>query len=103
MGERETEAAGDAADLAALIKFRRRLALGEEELVPAPVVNRLLKGESPVLVWREYRGLEASAVAGAAGIPLATLLRIEARKEGVPPSAVQGIADALGVTPDEVG
>jgi hypothetical protein len=37
-----------------------RLAAGEEELIPAAVVDRLLAGESPVKGWCELRGFSQS-------------------------------------------
>ena len=58
----------DAEDGAAVARFRARLAAGEEELVPAAVVDRLLAGESPVRVWREHRGITQSGLARASGV-----------------------------------
>ncbi|MGD9740414.1 MAG: hypothetical protein AB7U48_13540 [Bauldia sp.] len=42
------EAAEDAEDIAAVSRFQSRLAAGEEELVPAAVVDRMLQGENAV-------------------------------------------------------
>ncbi|MGH7038169.1 MAG: helix-turn-helix domain-containing protein [Stellaceae bacterium] len=71
----------------------------DEESVPAAVVDRLLAGDNPIRVWREYRGQGRDALAAAAGIgkgypsqlengerqgPVQTLKRLadlEARKE----------------------
>lgn len=66
--ERLVRLAEDAEDAAAVARFRARLAAGEEELVPAAVVDRLLGGESPVRVWREHRGLTQSGLARASGV-----------------------------------
>ena len=47
-------------------KIMKRLAAGEEELLPAAMVDAILDGESRVRVWREHRGLTAAALAKAA-------------------------------------
>lgn len=95
-------AADDAADIAVVRAFRARLAAGEEELVPAAVVNRILQGESKVRVWREHRRLTARAVAEAAGIAPASLSQIEsgARKGSV--AMLRKIAKALRVDLDDI-
>ena len=66
--KRLVEVAEEAADIAAVEIFRRKLAAGEEELVPAEIVNRILNGENRIRVWREHRGLTSDALAGKAGI-----------------------------------
>lgn len=54
-----------------------------EELVPMALVKRLSRGEQPVLVWREYRGLAQDAIAQEAGVTPETLQDIETgRAEG---------------------
>jgi len=69
--ERLLDLAEDAADgLAADRAEERRLA--GEEYVPAALVNRILDGESPLRVWREYRGLTQSQLALAIGLKTAT-------------------------------
>ena len=54
------EAEEDLADVLTHRAFRARLAAGEEELLPAEMVDRILGGESPLRVWRERRGLTAA-------------------------------------------
>ena len=61
--EKLVEAAEDAADLRAIAQFERRLAAGEEELLPSDMVDRILAGENRVRVWREHRGFSVSALA----------------------------------------
>ena len=48
-------AAEDLADIAAYDRARAALAAGDDELVPAEFANRLITGESPVRVYREFR------------------------------------------------
>jgi DNA-binding XRE family transcriptional regulator len=76
----------DARDIDA---FRTALAEGREELVPDSVVERILDGESPLRVWREYRGLTQQALADAAGVGKSYISQIESRHK-------TGTADTLG-------
>ena len=50
--QRLIEAAEDAADARAVDEIKRRLATGEEELIPAEVVDRIIDGENKLRVWR---------------------------------------------------
>jgi len=67
----------DRADTAVLAGFADRLARGDEETIPAAVVDRLLAGEPPVRVWREHRGLTQAQLAEAAGITQSMVAMIE--------------------------
>jgi hypothetical protein len=49
---RLVEAAEDAEDARAIYEFERKLAVGEEELLPRDIMHRLVEGENPMLVWR---------------------------------------------------
>ncbi|WP_342163635.1 helix-turn-helix transcriptional regulator [Methylobacterium sp. SD21] len=96
------EAAEDNGDRAAVAAFRQRLAAGEEELVPSAVVDRLLSGESRVRVWREHRGFKASELAAKAGIAQAFLSQIETGKRDGTVETYRKLAEALGVTLDDL-
>ena len=54
--ERLTEAAENYADIEAAVMAQARREAGEEYF-PSDLVDRLMEGESPLKVWREYRGL----------------------------------------------
>lgn len=96
------EAAEDAADRAALAQFRQRLAVGEEELIPAEIVDRLLGGENRIRVWREHRGLTVAALAARAGIAQPFLSQIETGKRDGTVETLRRIADALSLTLDDL-
>ncbi len=81
------ELAEDADDAATLVRFAKRYSRGEEETVPAEVVDRLLAGESPLRVWREHRGMSAVQLAEAVGITPAHVSKLESGK-GDPSVAV---------------
>lgn len=55
--ERLIEAAEDAADARDVDEIKRPLAAGEEELIPAEVVDRIIDRENTLTVWRKHRGL----------------------------------------------
>jgi ribosome-binding protein aMBF1 (putative translation factor) len=50
---------------------------GEEELIPAEVVDALLEGENPIRVWRQHRGLTQQQLADMAEISAPYLSQIE--------------------------
>ncbi|HEC13376.1 MAG TPA: XRE family transcriptional regulator [Acidiferrobacteraceae bacterium] len=56
--ERMRDAAECLEDAGDIVKFQARLAGGNEELLPAEMVNRIVDGEAPLKVWREYRGFK---------------------------------------------
>ncbi|MCC0808577.1 helix-turn-helix transcriptional regulator [Methylobacterium sp. W2] len=96
------EAAEDAADNAAFDRIEKRLASGEEELIPSDVVDRLLDGENRVRVWREHRGLSAKQLAEKAGIAKPFLSQIETGKREGTVDTLRKIADALSLTIDDL-
>jgi len=96
------EVAEDADDVTALARFAQRYASGEEETVPAEVVDRLLAGESPLRVWREHRGMTAAQVAEAAGITPAHVSKLESGKGSPSVRVLVKIADVLNVSLEEL-
>ena len=92
----------DAEDVAAFDAAQRRLASGDDELVPASVVDRLLAGEAPVRVWREHRGLAGKALAARAGISAPYLTQIEVGKREPSLTVLKALAAALGVGLDDL-
>ena len=95
-------AAGNDADVRAYDEAKRRLAAGEEEQVPAEFAERILDGENPVRVWREYRRRSVKDLAEQAGISPAYLSQIETGKREGTLSTMRAIADALGLTLDDL-
>jgi DNA-binding XRE family transcriptional regulator len=75
---------------------------GEDELIPAEVVDALIDGENPVKVWREYRGLTQQQLADAAGISKPYLSQIETGKRKGSADVLSALAKALKVTLEEV-
>ena len=92
------DALEDAADHEAL---RQSRASGEE-LVPDALVDRLGGGGNPVRVWREYRGLTATALARQAKVSNAQLSAIENGAATGSVQTLRELADTLGVTVDDL-
>lgn len=95
-------AAEDLADLRAYDRATDALAHGEEELVPADIVRRMVEGERPLRVWREYRGLTQMALATASGVNRVQIANIEAGSKSGSVATLRKLAVALGVTVDDL-
>jgi DNA-binding XRE family transcriptional regulator len=91
------ELAEDADDAAALVRFAKRYSKGEEETIPVAVVDRLLAGESPLRVWREYRGMTAAKLAAAVAITPAHVSKLESGKGDPSVSLLRKLAKVLAV------
>jgi DNA-binding XRE family transcriptional regulator len=73
-----------------------------EELIPAAVVDRLANGESPLKVWREYRGIGREKLAEKVGVPETRLVGIEADAELASPLLLEKLAEVLRVDVDDL-
>ena len=51
----------DLADIQASLAVEARIAGGDVEMIPADVVDRLIDGEPPLRVWREFRDQSQAA------------------------------------------
>lgn len=97
------EAAEDSEDRAAVDRFDRDLAAGKAELIPDAVVARLLEpGQSPVRVWREYRGLTGAELARRAGLSAPYLNQIEKGQREPGLRALKALAATLEVDLDDL-
>ncbi|MEI9888221.1 MAG: helix-turn-helix transcriptional regulator [Rhizomicrobium sp.] len=64
--------------------------------------RRILAGEHPVAIWREYRGFELNALAKRAKLSASYLSEIESRNKPGSVSAMRSLAKALGVNIDDL-
>ncbi|MGI9437854.1 MAG: helix-turn-helix transcriptional regulator [Geminicoccaceae bacterium] len=69
---------------------------------PSEVVNRLIEGESPVRVYREYRGLTQKALAKKVGVDSNYLSRIERGTRTGSVAFLRKVANALEVKLDDL-
>jgi DNA-binding XRE family transcriptional regulator len=79
-----------------------RVARGEDELVPADVVDRLLQGEPPLRVWREHRGWTQQQLASAAGVTQSMVTMIETGRRKGQVDTLKRLAAALHIDLDDL-
>ncbi|KQY15332.1 helix-turn-helix transcriptional regulator [Rhizobium sp. Root482] len=89
-------------DVAAYDEAKRRIAEGDDLRVPLEFVDRLIDGENPVRVWRDFRGMASKDLAKAVGISAAYLSEIETGKKDGSLSVFRNIAKALRVDIDDL-
>lgn len=87
-------------DIEAFDRAMARLGAGEETF-PASVAKRLAGGESPVRVFREYRGLSQRDLAIAAGISVPAISKLESTGTANV-STLKAVAERLGVSVDDL-
>jgi mRNA interferase RelE/StbE len=78
------------------------LASGADELIPADFAKRMIGGESPVRVYRELRKMNQSRLADSAGVNRVQLIDIEAGRKNGSVETLRKLANALGVTIDDL-
>lgn len=100
--EKLLKAFEDREDIEAARKFRTKLAAGEEELIPAEYVNRMIDGENKIKVWRDFRGMTAKALAEATCLSAPYVSQIESGAREGSLDTMKKIAEALNVTIDEL-
>ncbi len=100
--ERLVELAEEQTDIMAADEMQRKLDTGEEEYIPAEMVDRLIAGESPLKVWRQYRGLSGAELAAQVGTTDASISRIENGAQNPPAAIWRKLATALKVDIDDI-
>jgi DNA-binding XRE family transcriptional regulator len=100
--DRLVAALEDAEDRAGARDFEAREAAGGADWLPWELAKRLRRGEHPLIIFREHRGLTQRALAKAAGTTPAQLSEIETGKKTGSVATLRRLADALGVTVDEL-
>ncbi|MCR4303845.1 MAG: helix-turn-helix domain-containing protein [Gallionella sp.] len=82
-------------DIADAMRQKAAVRAGEETL-PAEIVARLTSGESPLKVWREYRGFTLRSLAAKIGISSAAVSKIETGKSHPSVATLSKLAAELG-------
>ncbi|PCD04246.1 transcriptional regulator [Sphingomonas spermidinifaciens] len=99
--ERLLDAVEDRADTAAAEAAEVRRAAGEE-YVPLEVVDRLVGGDNPLRVWREYRGLSVMALAERLGCQRQFIYKLERGERTGDVDLWIKLADCLGVAVEDL-
>jgi DNA-binding XRE family transcriptional regulator len=74
----------------------------DEEEIPHTVVKRLVEGESPIKVWRTYRGLAQEQLAERTGLSQSYLAMLEKGERKGTVKVLRRIAEALEVDMDDL-
>lgn len=96
------EALLSASDIVAAERVLAEVAAGRDEFVPEAIVNRLLEGENAIRLWREHRGLSATKLAEQAQVSATYLSELETGKKAGSVAVLGRIANALGLTIDDL-
>lgn len=91
-----TDLAEESADIQAAIRAEERHNSGEEYF-PAELVERLVEGEVPLRLWREYRGLSQQALGERVCLSKMTISGLETGKRDTSSKNWRLLADALSV------
>ena len=95
-------AAEELGDLRAYDKAMAALASGEDELIPAAFAHRIIDGESPIRVYREFRSLTQEQLGKRADVNRVQIADIEAGRKSGSIDTLRKLANALGVTIDDL-
>jgi mRNA interferase RelE/StbE len=90
------------ADVIAYDSAKARMEVGEEEFIPLELTERRLAGESPMKIWREYRGLTQEALAKKSKVSRSMIAAIEAKHKQGAVGTLKKLAGALQVDLDEL-
>ncbi|PTW43916.1 helix-turn-helix domain-containing protein [Rhodovulum kholense] len=96
--ERLREAAEELEDILAYDRAKAR----DEESVPHEFVTRIIDGEHPVRVFRDWRGMSAADLSRSSGVNRVQIHEIETGKKNGSVQTLKKIAEALGVTVDDL-
>ncbi len=101
--DRLVAAAEDAIDAATAKKIMARISSGEEEVFPLEVVKRLAEeAESPIKIFREYRGLSQADLASKIGASAIYISQIETGRRTGSAKVLRKIANALNIDLDDL-
>jgi len=90
------------ADLNSAADVLARVKAGTEELIPSAVVDRLLAGDAPLMVWRKQRGLSQAELARQSGANRIQIIDIEAGRRTGSAATLKKLATALNVDMDDL-
>lgn len=95
-------AAEQLSDITAFDRATAALAAGEDEAIPAAFANRLIAGESPLLVFRELRGLTQAVLAARAGVGRVSIAEIETGRKQGSIGTMKRLAETLNIAVDDL-
>ncbi|MBN9505914.1 MAG: helix-turn-helix transcriptional regulator [Altererythrobacter sp.] len=100
--DRLIEAAAELEDLRAYDRAIARLEAGEDDLIPAEYVARILAGEHPLRIYRELRSYTQQQLADASGVNRVQIADIEGRRKNGSIETMKRLAAALNLAIDDL-
>jgi DNA-binding XRE family transcriptional regulator len=85
------------ADVKAYDAAKARLGSGEDELIPLEIIERRLRGESALRIWREHRKLTQEQLAKKSKISRALIAAIETKRKTGSVGTLKRLGTALGL------
>jgi len=73
-----------------------------EETIPGAVIDRLMEGEAPLLVWREHRGVSRGELADTARVSLGEIEDVELRDGDLGLRKMVALARALRIDAEDL-
>jgi DNA-binding XRE family transcriptional regulator len=86
------------ADVKAYDAAKARLEHGQDELIPLEIIERRLRGEAALRIWREYRKLTQERLAKKAKVSRALIAAIETKRKAGSVSTWKKLGSALDVS-----
>lgn len=96
--DRLVEAAEDLEDIKAIEDYKAN----PQEGLPHKYMVRLVEDEAPLLVFREWRGLNQSELARKSGVHRVSIADIEAGRKTGSVHTLKKLAEALNITIDDL-
>ena len=100
--ERLVAAAEMANDILTYDNIKSKAIDRESETIPQGIVNRLIDGENPIQVWREFRELTQQQLAERIELPSSELQEYESSLREVPLRILSRIAKELYIEIDDI-
>lgn len=92
----------DLEDIAEARILSGKIVSGEDETFPDSFVERLLSGDHPLKVWREYRGLTIAALAAICNVSAPAVSQIETGRRKPSSTLLKHLAAALKCDMEEI-
>ncbi len=92
----------DFEDIMDIIAYDNAKSKGNGELFPIELTERLINGESPLRIYREYRGLTQTQLATKVGLTQATIAELEKGKQKGSIETWKTLSIALNVDIDDL-
>ena len=92
----------DIEDIVSIKLSKYKIKNGDDEVIPWEMSKRLCTDESPVKIWREYRGLTPKELNKQTGISLSVISKLENNKQELDIVKLKALSKALCIEYDDL-